>query len=107
MTSPQIVKLTNYLLSRRSVQTPKGVVSLLSALNTLGVNKYETLVCITLPEEGVIVSSKQPLVTIKVCDIFGKPLPTVPKVIANSATKVEDDTAIINKETLQSSTADK
>ncbi|KAL2728266.1 dolichyl-diphosphooligosaccharide--protein glycosyltransferase subunit 2 [Vespula maculifrons] len=107
LTSPQIVKLTNYLLSRRSVQTPKGVVSLLSALNTLGVNKYETLVCITLPEEGVIVSSKQPLVTIKVCDIFGKPLPTVPKVIANSATKVEDDTAIINKETLQSSTADK
>ncbi|XP_046817053.1 dolichyl-diphosphooligosaccharide--protein glycosyltransferase subunit 2 [Vespa crabro] len=107
LTSPQIVKLTNYLLSRRSVQTPKGVVSLLSALNTLAVNKYETLVCITLPEEGVIVSSKQPLVTIKVCDIFGKPLPTIPKVIANSATKVEDDTVISSKEILQSSTTDK
>lgn len=107
MTGPQIVKLTNYILSRRSVQTPKGVVSLLSALNTLGANKYEALVCITLPEEGVTVSSKQPLVIIKVCDIFGKPLPTVPKVIANSATKLEDDNIIISKETLQSSASDK
>lgn len=107
MTAPQIVKLTNYILSRRSVQTPKGVVSLLSALNTLGTNKYETLICITLPEEGVVVSSKQPLVIVKVCDIFGKPLTTVPKVIANSATKLEDNNVIINKESLQSSASDK
>ncbi|KAK2585464.1 hypothetical protein KPH14_010122 [Odynerus spinipes] len=107
LTSQQIVKLTNYLLSRRSVQTPKGVLSLLSALNTLAVNEFETPVCITLPDEGVIVSSKQPLVTVKVCNIFGKPLPTVPKVIANSATKIDNDTAIISKKTLQPSATDK
>ncbi|XP_015178957.1 PREDICTED: dolichyl-diphosphooligosaccharide--protein glycosyltransferase subunit 2 [Polistes dominula] len=107
LTSQQIVKLTNYLLSRRSVQTPKGVVSLLSALNTLATYEHETLVCITLPEEGVIVSNKQPLVTVKVCDIFGKPLASVPKVITNYVNKLDDDTAILNKETLQSSTTDK
>ncbi|XP_014615558.1 PREDICTED: dolichyl-diphosphooligosaccharide--protein glycosyltransferase subunit 2 [Polistes canadensis] len=107
LTSQQIVKLTNYLLSRRSVQTPKGVVSLLSALNTLAAYEHETLVCITLPEEGVIVSNKQPLVTVKVCDIFGKPLATVPKVITNYVTKLDDDTAILNKEILQPSTTDK
>ncbi|KAI4494227.1 hypothetical protein M0802_009096 [Mischocyttarus mexicanus] len=107
LTSQQIVKLTNYLLSRRSVQTPKGVVSLLSTLNTLAAYEHESLVCITLPEEGVIVSNKQPLVTVKVCDIFGKPLATVPKVITNYVTKLDDDTAILNKETLQPSTTDK
>lgn len=102
----QTVKLANYIISRRSVQTPKGVTNLLSALTSLAVDSPEKPVCISLADGGISISNQQPLVTIKVCDILGQALPTVPKVIANSATR-GDDVVIINKETLQPSTTDK
>ncbi|XP_011269845.1 dolichyl-diphosphooligosaccharide--protein glycosyltransferase subunit 2 [Camponotus floridanus] len=102
----QTVKLGNYLLSRRSVQTTKGATNLLSALTTLAVDSSEKPVCITLADGGII-SNQQPLVTVKVCDILGQTLPTVPKVVANSATRVGDDVVILSNENLQSSTTDK
>lgn len=103
----QSVKLGNYLLSRRSVQTAKGVTNLLSALNTLAVDSPEKPVCIALADGGISISNQQPLVTIKVCDILGRPLPATPKVVANSATRVGDDVVILSNENLQPSTADK
>ncbi|CAL1675959.1 unnamed protein product [Lasius platythorax] len=103
----QTVKLGNYLLSRRSVQTTKGVTNLLSALTTLAVDSPEKPVCITLADGGIIISNQQPLVTVKVCDILGQALPTVPKVVANSATRVGDDVVILSNENLQPSTTDK
>ncbi|KYN32281.1 Dolichyl-diphosphooligosaccharide--protein glycosyltransferase subunit 2 [Trachymyrmex septentrionalis] len=103
----QIVKLGNYLLSRRSVQTIKGVTNLLSALTTLAVDSSEKPICITLADGGIIIFNKQPLVTVKVCDILGQALPTVPKVVANSATRVGDDVVVLSNENLQPSTIDK
>ncbi|KAL6440134.1 hypothetical protein ACFW04_003029 [Cataglyphis niger] len=103
----QTVKFGNYLLSRRSVQTTKGVATLLSSLTTLVVDSSEKPVCITLAEGGIVISNQQPLVTVKVCDILGQALPTVPKVIANSATRVGDDVVILSNENLQPSTTDK
>ncbi|XP_072754556.1 dolichyl-diphosphooligosaccharide--protein glycosyltransferase subunit 2 [Anoplolepis gracilipes] len=103
----QTIKLGNYFLSRRSVQTTKGVTNLLSALTTLAVDSSEKPVCITLADGGIIISNQQPLVTIKVCDILGQPLPTVPKVVANSATRVGDDVVVLSNENLQPSTTDK
>ncbi|XP_050446458.1 dolichyl-diphosphooligosaccharide--protein glycosyltransferase subunit 2 [Cataglyphis hispanica] len=103
----QTVKFGNYLLSRRSVQTTKGVATLLSSLTTLVVDSPEKPVCITLAEGGIVISNQQPLVTVKVCDILGQALPTVPKVIANSATRVGDDVVILSNENLQPSTTDK
>jgi len=102
----QTVKLSNYLLSRRSVQTIKGVTNLLSALTALAVDSPEKPVCITLAN-GEIISNKQPLVTVKVCNILGEALPTVPKVVANSATRVGDDVVVLSNENLQPSTTDK
>ncbi|XP_018397235.1 PREDICTED: dolichyl-diphosphooligosaccharide--protein glycosyltransferase subunit 2 [Cyphomyrmex costatus] len=98
----QTVKLGNYLLSRRSVQTIKGVTNLLSALTTLAVDSSEKPICITLADGGIIIYNKQPLVTVKVCDILGQALPTVPKVVANSATRVGDDVVILSNENLPS-----
>lgn len=89
------------------MQTPKGVTNLLSALNTLAVDSTEKPVCITLADGGISISSQQPLVTVKICDILGQALPTTPKVIANSATRVGDDVVILNKENLQQSATDK
>ncbi|XP_071633205.1 dolichyl-diphosphooligosaccharide--protein glycosyltransferase subunit 2 isoform X2 [Temnothorax longispinosus] len=103
----QTIKLGNYLLSRRSVQTTKGVTNLLSALTALVVDSPEKPVCITLADGGIIISNNQPLVTVKVCDILGQALPTVPTVIANSATRVGDDVVILSNENLQPSTTDK
>lgn len=78
----------------------------MSALTTLAVDSPEKPVCITLADGGII-SNQQPLVTVKVCDILGQTLPTVPKVVANSATRVGDDVVILSNENLQSSATDK
>ncbi|XP_043791142.1 dolichyl-diphosphooligosaccharide--protein glycosyltransferase subunit 2 [Apis laboriosa] len=107
LTLQQIVKMANYLLSRRSVQTPKGVTNLLSALTTLANNDFEKPVCVTLANEEISISIQQPLVTIRVCDILGNPLTNTFKVIANSATRIGDNVVIFNKQSLQSSTTDK
>lgn len=103
----QTIKLGNYLLSRRSVQTTKGVTNLLSALTALAIDSSEKPVCITLADGGIIISNKQPLITVKICDILGQALSTTPKVIANSATRVGDDVVILSNEHLQPSTTDK
>lgn len=89
------------------MQTSKGVTNLLSALTSLAVDSPEKPVCINLVDGGISISSKQPLVTVRVCDILGQALPTVPKVIANSATRVGDDVVILSKEMLQPSPTDK
>jgi len=102
----QTIKFSNYFLSRRSVQTIKGVANLLSALTTLAIDSPEKPVCITLADGGISISMQQPLITIKVCDILGQALPTVPKVVANSATKIGDG-FILNNENLQPSVTDK
>lgn len=107
LTSQQIVKMANYLLSRRSVQTPRGVANLLSALTILANNDFEKPICVTLANEGISISVEQPLVTVKVCDILGNPLSSVPKVTANSATRVGDDAIILSKQNLQASQTDK
>lgn len=107
VTSQQIVKLTNYLLSRLTVQQPKGVIYLLSALNMLAKNKVSKPVAITLVDNGNIISAKQPNVIVKVCDVLGNPLVAIPNVIANSASRVSDDVVVISKQNFQPSSTDK
>lgn len=107
VSAQQIVKLSSYLLSRRSVQTSKGVAKLLSALTTLANNEFHKPICITLAEGGMIVSAKQPHVSVKVCDILGRPLPTPSTVVANSATRTGDDVVVISKQSFTPSPKDK
>ena len=107
LTSQQIVKFTNYLLSRRSVHVPKGVVYLLSSLEIIANNEFEKPICITLAEGGNIVSSQQPLVRVKVCNILGKPLSPSPMVVANSATRLGDNIVVISNKNFQQTPTDK
>ncbi|XP_074099951.1 oligosaccharide transferase delta subunit [Cotesia typhae] len=107
VTPEQIVKITNYLLSRHLVQSIKGAAMLLSALKTIANNDFNKPICITLAEGKNAVSAKQTLVNIKVSDIFGNSLPTVPTVIANSATSLDDDVVVINKKSFTPSPKDK
>ncbi|XP_015594118.1 dolichyl-diphosphooligosaccharide--protein glycosyltransferase subunit 2 [Cephus cinctus] len=103
VTTGQTVKLANYLLSRRSVQTPKGVVSLLSSLTTLANNEFHHPICITLADGGIIVSAQQPLIKVKVCDILGRPLSKTPTVAVNTATRIGDDAVVMSKKNFQAS----
>lgn len=89
------------------MQTVKGVTNLLSALTALAAHSSKKPICVTLAEGGIVISNQQPLVTVKVCDILGQALPAVPKVVANSATRVGDDVVILSNENLQPSTTDK
>lgn len=97
LTPQQTVKLANYFLSRKSVQTPKGVVGLLSSVTILTKNPFENPVCITLSEDGVVISTKQPSVRVKICDLLGNPVPSLSNVIANTATKNGEDLVVISK----------
>lgn len=101
LTSLQTVKLANYILSRRSVQTPKGAVNFLSSINVLATNEFENPICVALHDDGGVVSAKQPLVRIKVCDLLGKQVSSIKNVIANTATKVGDDVVVISKKNFQ------
>lgn len=101
LTSQQTVKLANYILSRRSVQTPKGAVNFLSSINALATNEFENPTCITLHDEGGVVSTKQPLLRVKVCDLLGNPVPSIKNIIVNTATKVGDDIVVISKKNFQ------
>ncbi|KAL7288119.1 hypothetical protein TKK_0017782 [Trichogramma kaykai] len=107
LTQLQIVKLANYFLSRRSVQTPKGVANFLSSINTLATNEFYKPTCITLKEDGVVISVKQPFVHIKVCDLLGNPVPSISNVIANTATKEGDDVVFVSKKNFEAASNDK
>lgn len=103
----QTVKLTNYFLSRLTVQQPKGVVYLLSALNMLAKNRVHKVVAITLAENGNIISAKQPYLIVKVCDILGNPLVGETDILARSASRVSDDVVVVSKQNFIPSTTDK
>lgn len=106
ITSQQVAKFANYFLSRSIVQSPKGVVSYLSSIKVLATNDFEKPVCIALANKGVV-SSKQSLLEVKVCDILGNPLPSIPGVIADSV-KTEGNVEISNKKLpFQPSSSDK
>lgn len=89
------------------MQTPKGVVKLVSALRILANNEFSKPVAITLVEGSNVVSAKQPFVTIKVSDIIGNQLSSIPAVVANSATRLDDDVVVISKQNFKPSPKDK
>ncbi|KAK3923030.1 Dolichyl-diphosphooligosaccharide--protein glycosyltransferase subunit 2 [Frankliniella fusca] len=96
MTHEQTTKFANYFLSRRSVQTAKGIYSLLDVLNILSSNKFILPVAVSL-EGTSAVSSSNPKVLLKVSDVLGKPISTSAiSVIAESA-KGSEDVVILSK----------
>lgn len=95
----QIEKFSNYLLSRRSVQNAKGVVTLLEAAAAIS-NSANAPTCVTVVGPQYILPGKQEL-TIKVSDLLGKPLKTAPsQIVANSATRMSDDVVVLSKKSL-------
>lgn len=91
----QAVKFANYFLSRRSVQTPKGIANLLQALINLSNNKFHVPVAISLASNPSL-SVDSPRVSVKVSTVMGTSLGSI-SVVADSATRAADDVVILSK----------
>lgn len=91
----QAVKFANYLMSRKSVQVPKGVYYLLEAVTMFTTNKFHVPVSITLAS-NVAVSSEEPKVQVRVTDLVGSSLGPL-KLTAESATREADEAVVISK----------
>lgn len=79
LNAEQATKFTAYFLSRRSVQTPKGVSVLLEALETLNQESQIVPACIALVDNGKL-SPEKAILKVRVSDVFGKPLSVSPSV---------------------------
>jgi len=100
----QIVKFSNYFLSRRSVQTAKGAYSLLNVISILTKNKFHTPVSLSIVGGAGKVSSENPNLSVQVSDLLGNSLPHDLILTLDSATKASDGSAILsNKKFTQTS----
>lgn len=100
ITTEQATKFTSYFLSRRSVQTPKGVSSLLEVLETIAQRQSHAPICMKLFDNGKL-KPEQALMRIIVADVFGKPLEKVPtvnvKIVAKQGNKEIDSKATLSQ----------
>lgn len=98
ITTEQATKFASYFLSRRSVQTAKGVSSLLEVLETVAQSTTHAPVCVKLVDNGKL-KPEQALMRIHISNVFGKPLEKVPSVNVRIVPKA-DKKEIESKATL-------
>ncbi|VVC41475.1 Dolichyl-diphosphooligosaccharide--protein glycosyltransferase subunit Swp1 [Cinara cedri] len=70
----QALMFSNYLLSRKSVQTPKGAYFLVYALKTLTINQYHTPICATLVKPMGDLDDVQRTLSVRFTNLLGEPL---------------------------------
>ncbi|KAJ8982027.1 hypothetical protein NQ317_007737 [Molorchus minor] len=98
-TQAQADKLANYLLTRRTVQTPKGALSLLEAASALAESSVSPVAISAIGSSQVPID--KPHLRVQVSNIFGDPLKPVPdQVVAQSATRISDDVVVLAKQPL-------
>ncbi|XP_060518362.1 dolichyl-diphosphooligosaccharide--protein glycosyltransferase subunit 2 [Cylas formicarius] len=99
LTQEQADKFANYLLTRKTVQTPRGISALLEAANALANSKTSPVsVSISGPAQ---VSVDKPDLKIQVSNLFGVALkPALTPVVAHSATRITDDVVVLAKQVL-------
>lgn len=101
----QAVKFATYLLSRRSVQTPKGVSVLLEVLATLAETSVAPI-CIETIGNGQL-SSASPVVNIRVVTLVGKPVTSIVSVDGTVAGKKTPSTPLVSKQAFVAKSSDK
>jgi len=98
ITKEQANKFAEYFVSRRSVQTVKGVHFLLNVASILSDNKFHIPVAITLASKA-IVSLDAPKFQVRVTDILGKDIEGL-DIVADSATRTIDDAVVLSQKPL-------
>lgn len=92
----QINKLANYLMTRKTVQSARGIVALVDACIALSDN---SIAPVSITAATLSVSSEKPDLIIKVTDLLGRPLKAAPgPIIAQTATRVSDDVVVLSKQ---------
>jgi len=94
----QTIKFANYLMSRKSVQQPKGAFHLLDAVQTLASNPQFVPVVLALASP-VAVSSDSPNIVVSLTDLAGNS-PGDFSVVLETATRVEDGAVVAAKQPL-------
>ncbi|KAK4880281.1 hypothetical protein RN001_008427 [Aquatica leii] len=98
-TQVQADKFATYLLTRKTVQNAKGIVSLIEAAHALSASDVSP-VSITFVESAQVTNLK-PDLKIRISNMFGEPLKPAPApVIAQSATRTTDDVVVLSKQPL-------
>ena len=100
ITKEQANKFAEYFVSRRSVQTVKGVHFLLNVASIFSDNNFHIPVAITLTSKAVV-SLDAPKFQVKVTDILGKNVKGL-NVVADSATRIADDAVVLSQKPLTS-----
>jgi len=98
VTGDQAVKFGNYLMSRKSVQQPKGAFHLLEAVMTMANNPQHVPLVIALASP-VSVSAENPHVVVSVTDLAGG-TPGDFSVVLDTATRQEDGAVVAAKQSL-------
>lgn len=95
----QAEKLASYLLTRRTVQTPKGALALLEAATSLASSDVSPVsISISGPPQ---VTLDKPELKVYISDILGNALKSPPSpVVAQSATRITDDVVVLSKQPL-------
>nr|CAG4649276.1 EOG090X04WQ [Scapholeberis mucronata] len=94
----QANKFAEYFVSRKSVQTVKGVFHLLEVASVLAENPFHLPVAITLASKASV-SKSEPKFQVKVSNILGKNIESV-NVVADSATRTLDDAVVLSQKQL-------
>ncbi|KAF5281297.1 hypothetical protein FQA39_LY05183 [Lamprigera yunnana] len=96
-TQSQADKFATYLLTRKTVQNVKGIISLLEAASALSKSEISP-VSITFIDSAQVTNLK-PDLKIRISNIFGEALtPAQSPVIAQSATRTTDDVVVLSKQ---------
>ncbi|CAH1183105.1 unnamed protein product [Phaedon cochleariae] len=95
----QAEKLGSYLLTRKTVQTPRGVLALLEAAVALSASNVSPVSIVVVGSAQVPVD--KPQLHIQISNILGSALKPVPgPVVAESVTRVEDGSVVLSKQAL-------
>lgn len=99
LTQSQADKFAAYLLTRKTVQTPRGVLALIQALKALTSSSVSP-VSVTIVGSAQVTTEK-PDLRIRITDLLGQQLKPAPSpVTAQSATRVADDVVVLSKQPL-------
>lgn len=99
LTQLQADKFATYLLTRKSVQTPKGVFALLQAIVALTKSSVSPVSFSFVGSSQV--TTDKPELRIRISDLLGNPLKVAQSpVVAQSATRVADDVVVMSKQPL-------
>lgn len=106
LTEEQTYKFVTYLLSRRSVQIPKGAHVLIEALSLISADKKVSPVCVQVVGNGQI-QPDSPVIVVKIVDLLGKPVTPAVSSVSATVTAKQSSTALVTKQALASKSSDK